>query len=167
MAEKEKRLNLKALSRAFGVSSVTVRSWLDKGLPNKRTSQGYTFDLSEAIQWREKYLQEAQKGSGEYEKARTEKEIYRAKMAKLNYERMDGSLVPVEAVRKQAFETARMVRDSLLNIPNRVSPILAAESDHREINQILTKEITQCLENLASDLNKPTEGVKDDKTATK
>lgn len=155
MAEKEKRLNLKALSRAFGVSSVTVRSWLDKGLPNKRTSQGYTFDLSEAIQWREKYLQEAQKGSGEYEKARTEKEIYRAKMAKLNYERMDGSLVPVEAVKKQAFETARQVRDSLLNIPNRVSPIVAAEHDSKRVNEIFTQEIRQCLEYLSNNLNQP------------
>ncbi|MCE7868100.1 MAG: hypothetical protein DYG83_15005 [Candidatus Brocadia sp. AMX2] len=86
-------------------------------------------------------------------KARAMKEHFRALLAELEFKEKNGELVPVEAVRKQAFETARMVRDSLLNIPNRVSPILAAESDHREINQILTKEITQCLESLCSELN--------------
>lgn len=150
---KSEKLNLKGLSNAFGVSQVTIRNWIDKGIPCKRTSKGYTFDLTEAIQWREKHLQATkQGGSNEYEAARTEKEIYRAKMAKLNYERMEGTLILADEVKKAAFEKARLVRDSLLNIPARVSPIVAAEHDSKKVNEILTNEIRQCLEALSGDL---------------
>lgn len=158
MDSKSEKLNLKGLSNSFGVSQVTVRNWIDKGIPCKRTSKGYSFDLTEAIQWREKYLQAAkQGGSSEYEAARTEKEIYRAKMAKLNFEKMDGMLILAEEVRKSAFEKARQVRDSLLNIPARVSPILAAEHDAKKVNEILTHELRQVLEGLAENLKQPTE----------
>jgi phage terminase Nu1 subunit (DNA packaging protein) len=153
MNSKSEKLNLKGLSKAFGVSQVSVRNWIDRGIPCKRTSKGYTFDLTEAIQWREKHLQKAKQGSNnEYEAARTEKEIYRAKMAKLNFERMDGSLVSAKDVTDCAFEKARQIRDSLLNIPARVSPILAAEKDSKKVHEILDKEIRQCLEVFAEEL---------------
>lgn len=161
MDSKSEKLNLKGLSRSFGVSQVTIRNWVDKGIPCKRTSKGYTFDLTEAIQWREKHLQATkQGGSSEYEAARTEKEIYRAKMAKLNYERMDGTLILAEAVKAAAFDKARLVRDSLLNIPNRISPIVAAEKDVKKVNEMLDKEIRQCLETLSNDLSQSAEGKK-------
>ncbi|KXK28624.1 MAG: hypothetical protein UZ01_02564, partial [Candidatus Brocadia sinica] len=108
----------------------------------------------------EKFLKTESSDTEGLTKARAMKEHFRALLAELEFKEKNGELVPVEAVRKQAFETARMVRDSLLNIPNRVSPILAAESDHREINQILTKEIVQCLENLSNNFNSE---VKDEK----
>lgn len=153
MNSKIEKLSLKGLSKAFGVSQVSVRNWITKGIPCKRTSRGYIFDLTEAIQWREKHLQESKQGSNnEYEAARTEKEIYRAKMAKLNYERMEGSLVYAADVKNTAFETGRMLRDQLLNIPARVSPIIAAERDTKKVNEILTKEIRQVLETIAADL---------------
>ncbi len=161
MSEKEKRLNLKELSKAFGVSQQSVRHWIDRGIPCKRTSKGYNFGLAETIQWREKYLQETkQGGSSEYEAARTEKEIYRAKMAKLNYERMEGTLVLASAVRDQAFQTARTVRDGILAVPDRVSSLLAGEInatgkvDKTRVNEILGKELRQVLENLCSELNR-------------
>lgn len=157
MDSKSEKLNLTGLSKAFGVSQVTIRNWIDKGIPCKRTSKGYTFDLTAAIQWRERHLQASkQGGSNEYEAARTEKEIYRAKMAKLNYERMDGTLVLAEEVKKASFEAARLVRDSLLNIPNRISPIVAAEHDAKKVHDLLDKEIRQCLETLAGDLKNET-----------
>lgn len=153
MKSKSEKLSLKGLSKAFGVSQVSIRNWITKGIPCKRTSRGYTFDLTEAIQWREKHLQESKQGSNnEYEAARTEKEIYRAKMAKLNYERLEGSLVYAKDVRQAAFEKGRLVRDQLLNIPARVSPIIAAERDPKKTHEILTNEIRQCLETIADDL---------------
>ena len=153
MESKSEKLSLKGLSKAFGVSQVSVRNWITKGIPCKRTSRGYTFDLTEAIQWREKHLQESKQGcNNEYEAARTEKEIYRAKMAKLNYERLEGSLVYSKDVKEAAFESVRLLRDQLLNIPGRVAPIIAAEKDPKKTHEILDKEIRQCLESLAGDL---------------
>lgn len=148
----DKKLSLKAIKKAFGVTDKTIRNWIDKGMPCEKLSKVYQFDLSACIKWRETYLQESKKGNDAYEAARTEKEIYRAKMAKLNYERMDGTLVLAAEVQKAAFSKARQVRDSLLNIPNRVSPIIAAEHDAKKVNEILTNEIRQCLETLAGDL---------------
>lgn len=158
-SKQNERLNLKGLSKAFGISQVTVRNWIDKGIPCKRTSKGYIFDLTEAIQWREGYLRATkQGGSSEYETARAQKEIFRAKTAKLNFERMSGELVPAKDVRNAAFEKSRLVRDSLLNIPARVSPILAAEKEAKKVYELLDKEIRQCLETLSSDLNRSTGG---------
>lgn len=148
----DKKLNLKALKKAFGVSDKTVRNWIDAGMPCEKSAKGYQFDLSVCIKWRENYLQESRKGSDAYESAKTEREIYRAKITKLNYERLDGTLVPSEDVREAAFEKARLLRDQLLNIPNRIAPILAAEQDSKKSHEILTNEIRQCLETIAGDL---------------
>lgn len=150
MKSKSEKLSLKGLSKAFGVSQVSVRNWIDKGIPCKRTSRGYTFDLTEAIQWREKHLQESkQGGNNEYEAARTEKEIYRAKMAKLNYERMEGTLISAQDVRELMFNTARLTRDAILNIPGRLSALLANQPRDK-IHEMLTKELRQALEALAN-----------------
>ena len=61
-------------------------------------------------------------------------------------------LVYAKDVREAAFNKGRLIRDQLLNIPNRVSPILAAERDAKRVNEILDKEIRQCLEIIAGDL---------------
>ena len=39
-----------------------------------------------------------------------------------------------------------------INIPARISPIVAAERDAKKVNEILTHDIRQCLESLASGL---------------
>ncbi|GHS92467.1 hypothetical protein AGMMS49949_04620 [Alphaproteobacteria bacterium] len=60
--------------------------------------------------------------------------------------------VDAEIVEKQAFQVGRTVRDSLQNIPDRVSSLLASLSDAHQIYEILTKEIRLALESLSSDL---------------
>ncbi|MCF6154870.1 MAG: hypothetical protein E3K36_06375 [Candidatus Brocadia sp.] len=154
MAEK-KKVNLRQLSKIMQVSTVTIRSWFSKGAPHERSHRGYFCDPDAVFKWREQYLSEKKQNGSEYEKARTERMLWLARQSQLNYERESGKLVGAAEVRQAAFATARQVRDSLFCIPARISPILGAISDHREINRILTKEITQCLENLSSNLNQP------------
>ncbi|GAN33718.1 MAG: hypothetical protein DYG83_10300 [Candidatus Brocadia sp. AMX2] len=157
----EKRLNLKQLARAFGISQVSVRNWLDKGLPHERTHKGYTFNLSECVQWREKILKDSKATSSDYESARAEKELWRAKTVKLNYERLGGSLVSAAEVKKAAFQAARMTRDAILAVPDRVASLLAGEIstsgkiDKTRVHEILGKELRQALENLSNNLNQP------------
>jgi len=76
-------------------------------------------------------------------------EQYKAAQAKLDYERKKGDLVPVDEVRKAAFDRARQVRDALMNISSRTASILAAETDEHEVTEILNREIRQALEGLA------------------
>lgn len=76
------------------------------------------------------------------------KEAFLARIAKLQYEIQSKSLIPVEEVRKSAFNTARIVRDSLLNLPDRIAHELAAETDPHKIHFRITEEIIQALEEL-------------------
>jgi hypothetical protein len=58
-----------------------------------------------------------------------------------------------EKSEQEYFRAVRQVRDAMLNIPPRVSGILAAERDQARVFEIITKEIHQALEELAHDLD--------------
>lgn len=77
--------------------------------------------------------------------------IYKAKRSKLDYEAKIAGLVPAEQVGAVWFDMGRMVRDAVLNISSRISPILAATNTTEEVDRLLTAELRQALENLASD----------------
>ena len=85
----------------------------------------------------------------DYATARTMREAYRAKMAKLDYEEREGKLVDAAKVRDDAFQTGRMVRDGVLAIPDRMADVLAAESDPAKVRQLLLDELETVLEKLS------------------
>lgn len=84
-----------------------------------------------------------------YQKSRALREIYQAKMAQLEFEEKSKVLVRVEDVKMHAFNTARVVRDSILAIPDRIAPILANCQDEFECHRIVKEELQRCLEELA------------------
>ena len=81
-----------------------------------------------------------------YAQARTERERIKAKKEKVEYDMLMCKLVDSEEVRISAFNRARILRDVMFNIPDRISTILAAESNPRKVHQILFKEIRIVLE---------------------
>lgn len=85
-----------------------------------------------------------------FHEARTLKERYHAALLKIELDEKTGRLVEAGAVEVAAFNKARQVRDSLLNIPDRISPILAAERDPAKVAELLTAEIRQALEGLSA-----------------
>ena len=68
----------------------------------------------------------------------------------LALEEKTGKRVERDAVAKKLFELTRRTRDGLLNVPARLSGILAAETDQEVVFRLLTEEIQQCLLDLAS-----------------
>lgn len=92
----------------------------------------------------------ASSASQTYAKARAMREAYLAQVAKLTYEEKIGKLVDADTVRTQTFETARVVRDAILNIPNRIAHELASETDPLNVQTLLTTELTKALEELAN-----------------
>ena len=84
-----------------------------------------------------------------YQAARALHETYRARTARLEYERLSGMLVQVEDVRVEAFTAARRVREAILSVPDRLAPVLAAMTDPAEIHRTLVAELRQALEELA------------------
>lgn len=81
------------------------------------------------------------------------KETYTAERAKLRFEIESGKYVEAEKVKADAFKLARGVRDSLLNIPDRVSAEFAGISVPAEIHMRLTDEIRIALEALQDEQN--------------
>lgn len=86
-----------------------------------------------------------------FQQARTLREAYMARLAKLEFEEKSGKLVTVESVKNEAFRTARIVRDNLLNIPDRVAAELANETNQFKVHQRLTQELRRALEDMKID----------------
>ncbi len=84
-----------------------------------------------------------------FQEARTLKERFKTALLKITLDEKTGRLVEAEQVKVAAFNKARLVRDALLNIPDRISPILAAESDQGRVTELLIGEIRQVLEELS------------------
>lgn len=82
-------------------------------------------------------------------RARTEE--FKSKKAELEYLKDLGLLVPVADSREANFRRYRTLRDKLLNIPDRVATILAAERDPSRVHVQLTEEIKRVLSELSTD----------------
>ncbi|MEO5348004.1 MAG: hypothetical protein H7834_16755 [Magnetococcus sp. YQC-9] len=72
-----------------------------------------------------------------------------AEITRLDLEERQGKLLRADDVEREAFELGRRVRDRLLNIPSRVSPTIAAETDFKVIERLLTQELRTALEELS------------------
>ena len=96
-----------------------------------------------------KVVQKAGFESLSFSQARAKKEKYLAALRKLEFEEKSGKLISADEVEREYFSIARTVRDGILNLPARISAILAAELDVDKVNSILTDEILQVLEALS------------------
>ena len=84
--------------------------------------------------------------------ARAEKEYWLGQKAKIEYKRLKGEYMLVKDSEKQAFEAGRAVRDALLSLPPRLSPVFAGESDRFKIERLFLEEINQVLSGLCHEL---------------
>ena len=78
------------------------------------------------------------------------REMFKAKLTELEYLERVGKLIPAEDVDREWGELAKLVRDSMLNIPPRLADRLKNQTDDRKIIDILEQEIYQALEAIAS-----------------
>ena len=85
-----------------------------------------------------------------YAQSRAVRELYMARLAKLDYEERTGKLVDAAEMAKAAFDDSRVVRDRLLTIPDRISSLIAAETDERRVHNLLTVEIREALMDLSN-----------------
>ena len=148
-------VSLSELASIFRTSEESVRLWtVHDALPClRRGSPGVEarYPLPEAVQWlveRER-RKEADNPSGarqEFIRTRTQRE-------QLKLLQESGKLCEVEAVHKSAFATARVVRDALSLVPERMAAQLAFETDPIRIQQLLGQEIRMALETLAQQLD--------------
>jgi hypothetical protein len=84
-------------------------------------------------------------------KSRIKTEVERGRLLEAKAKAETGKLVSADEVRIAAFRRARIVRDGMLNLPDRVAALLAAETDVAKVHAILTKEIRLILEEISRD----------------
>lgn len=154
--EKQELMSISAYARHRGVTPEAVRYALKvkkivKGISNSRRGVPYIIPEVADQEWVLK-TQSANPGDGEdptiLKKARERKELADAELAELKVEKEKGKLLDAEEVRRDAFKTARIVRDQMLNIPDRLAVELASETDNFKIHKILSDEIRRALESL-------------------
>ena len=81
----------------------------------------------------------------EYSKARAVRESYLARLAKIDFEERTEKLVSRDEMQVAAFNRYRTFRDGMLNIPDRLAAVLAAEADPRQVHELLSTEIRKAL----------------------
>jgi pyruvate/2-oxoglutarate dehydrogenase complex dihydrolipoamide acyltransferase (E2) component len=84
-------------------------------------------------------------GGLDYARARAVHEHYKARKAKLEYEEKLRKLIDSDEVAVAAFNRFRGFRDRMMNIPDQLAPVLAAESDPRRIHEMLATAIRKAL----------------------
>jgi hypothetical protein len=87
-----------------------------------------------------------------YNEARTLNEQYKALLNKQQFELREKQLVSAEDVEREAANCAVAVKDSLMAITDRVSSLVAAESDERKIRDILNREFRDVLKHVSNRL---------------
>ncbi len=161
-------LSASAYARHRGVSHVAVLKAIKTGRIAKETDGTIDPDKADAA-W-EKNTDPAQQrkpakkaeqaperpidpplvGSGpNYAQSRAIKEAYLARLAKLEYEEKSGVVVRADAVKVAWFNTLRVLRDRLTNLPDRLAPILAAEDDPKLVREMLDAELRLILTDAA------------------
>ena len=85
-----------------------------------------------------------------YHVAKTLREATEAQIARLRLAEMQGDLIRVDAIRSALAGMIASTRDSLLQIPARVSPVLAVETDAARVHDMLQAELHQALAQLVS-----------------
>jgi hypothetical protein len=82
----------------------------------------------------------------DYSRARAVREGFLAKLAKIEFDERSNNLVNRHEVEVAAFNKYRTFRDNMLNIADRMSAVLAAETDPANVHQLLTGEIRKALQ---------------------
>ena len=86
---------------------------------------------------------------GSYADSRAARELFLARLAKLEFEERSGKLVDADKVRAQTFALGRRLRDAILAMPDRLAPVLVGQSEPAVIHRLLTEDIVACLGELS------------------
>lgn len=164
-----KPVSIRAFAKMQGVSHTAVAKAIKAGRIST-TKEGKIDPVLAAEQWEantdaskkrdqlgpaaaepEEAPSKGPRASTAYAVARAIREEYQARTARLTFEAMAGQLVPADKVKLESFQTARLTRDSILNVPNKIAHELAAETDPAKIHVMLTKALNGALEELAAE----------------
>lgn len=146
-----RKVNRTQLAEVFGVSMPTVDGWVRAGCPVlQRGSRGveWAFDTAAVAKWREDRAVTDATGDTQQDEAEIDRRTKRAKMlqAELELAKARGEVAPVrEAERLWAAKMA-IIRQNILNVPQRAVLQLLGCHDETEFKTKLKKELALALD---------------------
>jgi hypothetical protein len=147
-----------ALHRSTSVTAIRKAIKAGRITPNKNNkldpivADRQWFDNTDPAKQRKEVNEVTGKASSygpNYHQSRAIKEAYNARLTKLQFEKESKKLISADEVKISAFNAGRMVRDRILNIPDRVIPNLIGKTDIFEMKEILKTELVKALEELS------------------
>lgn len=88
-------------------------------------------------------------GTVSFADVRTQRELLNLKLAQVEFAKRAGELCEVTAVQAEAARQARLTRDALLAVPDRLALVIAAEPDAARVHALLRQEIERVLTSIA------------------
>ena len=85
-----------------------------------------------------------------FDEARTRREVADANLSELKEAELRGLVIRADAMRSAWSSKVASMRDALLQIPNRLAPVLAAETDVFIVTTKLEAELRQALSELST-----------------
>jgi hypothetical protein len=83
--------------------------------------------------------------AAEYQKLRTLKETYAAKLAKKTYENREKKLANISEMDARQFSRERALAEKIFSIPDAISGRLASEADARNCEEIIEAALRAAL----------------------
>lgn len=84
-----------------------------------------------------------------FRKAQTQERAYMARLLELRYKRESGELVAISDIRAAYARRISTLRDAMMQIPSRLAPVLAAETDEVLVHDLLQDELQSVLSRVA------------------
>jgi hypothetical protein len=92
-------------------------------------------------------------GAGDdYRRSLVIEKVVRTKLAQVRLDEHQGRLIDAAEAGRAQFEIARLVRNQMFELPDRLADELALESDAHRVREILVREITDLMRKLSARL---------------
>lgn len=130
----------------FELTPMRITQLVQEGVLPKPTGSGH--DPKKAVSAYLKHLRQKGKSNEQHEEEMTKLRLDN-QLKRLRLEKLSGECMGREAVTSAWFAAGRQIRDTLENLPDRLSGPLAAETDQMAIFQVLRGEVHQVLKTLS------------------
>ena len=150
-----RRATQEASALVLGVAQSTLRSWKDA----PRNADG-TYDLPVLNAWyfaRKAAEFDGESGGGEKSEALEEYRRWKARQAKLDYEKACGELLPAAEVKVEVARAAEQCKRTLLALPPKLAPLLVGRPVE-EIAQEIDAGVRDALHELSEGLRVSEQG---------
>jgi len=136
-------------ARHRDVTQPTVSLWISAGKLDAALEIHKGFNQGRPL-INKKKADELMDLNGPLRDAKTKNATLDASLKELKLKQASGDLLDRATVEAEAFECARVTRDRLLQISDRLAPLVAAELDVKVCRQMIHKEVITALESLSA-----------------